>query len=416
LDAQTGKRLWHFQEIRHDIWDLDIPAPPNLLSIAWQGRRVDVVAQTTKMGNTLVLDRATGAPLFPFVMRRAPVSELPGERTWPYQPALTLPEPFARQVFTQDDVTDRTPSARAEVMGHIASARYGWFEPFKENVPTVLYGFHGGAEWTGAAVDPERGRLYVSGNNVPWIVTVFEPDAVSRDPNAPPTRGERVYQEHCMKCHGHDRFGVGMYPPLQGVSRRMNDDEVRQLLKTGRNLMPVIPETVTEEDIQALLDFLFLRDVPEGAVRERQPGPVRYTHNGYPKLLDDEGYPGCKPPWGTLNCLDLSSGKLLWQVPLGTYPDLAEWGETDTGSENFGGPTVTAGGVVFCAGTPDLKIRAFDADTGAELWEHELPYGGYAPPTVYEAGGREYVVVAATGGGKLGTEAGDAYVAFALPG
>lgn len=414
LDARTGARRWHFQEIRHDIWDLDIPAPPVLTTVEHGGRRVDVVAQVTKLGNTLLLDREHGAPLFPVRLRRAPVSPLPGERTWPYQPDIQLPEPFARQVFTLDDVTQRTPEAHDEVLKRVQGSNFGWFMPFEENQPTVLYGFHGGAEWTGAAADPGRGRLYVSSNNMPWIVTVYQPDPVQHDPNAPPTRGQEVYAEHCAKCHGPDRFGTGMNPPLQGLARRLDDAAVRALLKTGRGVMPALAETVGEDDIRALLDFLFRRDLPATA-QTPVPGPLRYTHNGYPKLLDPEGYPGCKPPWGTLNCLDLNSGRLLWQVPLGVYPELADWGDDQTGAENFGGPSVTSSGIVFCAGAADLQIRAFHADTGAILWQHALPFGGYAPPTIYRASGREFILIPATGGGKLNTPAGDAYVAFALP-
>ncbi len=409
LDARRGERLWHFQEIRHDIWDLDIPAPPNLVTVTRDGTRYDAVAQTTKMGNTLLLDRGTGAPLFPFRMRRAPVSKLPGERTWPYQPDVALPEPFARRAFSLEAVTNRTPVARNFVMSHLANANYGWFEPFEENVPTALYGFHGGAEWSGAAYDPESQRLYVSGNHMPWIVTVFREDPPCGNADEP-TAGEMVYRKHCVQCHGPTRRGVGMNPPLHGLARRMDDAAVRALLATGRNAMPKL-EGLSEADTGLLLDYLFQRDC-EASVGD---GEIRYTHNGYPKLLDDEGYPGVTPPWGTLNCIDLNTGKIEWRVPLGYYPELAEWGEDDTGAENFGGPSVTAGGLVFCAGTPDLLIRAFDAENGGELWSHPLPFGGYAPPTIYAAGGRTYVLIAATGGGKLGTETGDAYVAFALP-
>lgn len=415
LDARTGARLWHFQELRHDLWDLDIPAPPNLLSVMHEGKQVDVVAQVTKLGNTLLLDRVTGKPLFPFRLRRAPVSMLPGERTWPYQPDVELPEPFARQAFSLEDVTERSQEAHDFVLAHVANARMGRFEVFEENRPTAFYNIHGGAEWMGAAVDPQRGRLYVTANNIPWLITVFRPDEVVRDPNAPPTPGEVVYRTNCVHCHGADRMGVGMNLPLQGLGRRLDDQAVLALFETGRNAMPAVPETVTMEERRALLDYLFLRDVPQESVREATiNGRPRYVAAGYPKLLDPEGYPGSKPPWGTLNCLDLNTGKLQWQVPLGNYPDLADWGEDDTGAENFGGASITENGLIFCAGTPDAMLRAFDAENGRVLWERGLPFMGSAPPTLYQVAGKDYVVIPATGGGKLGTPAGDAYVAFAL--
>lgn len=413
LDALTGKRLWHFQEIRHDIWDLDIPAAPNLVSVTHEGKYVDAVAQVTKLGNTLLLDRLSGKPLFPFRLKRAPVSRLSGERTWPYQPDLQLPEPFSRQVFTEEDITDLSDEAYESVAAQLKSANKGWFEPFEENKPTVLYGIHGGAEWTGAAFDPTTGHLFVSSNEIPWIITVFRPEEVTRDPNAPPTPGQVVYEAQCAKCHGNNRAGIGMAPPLQGLARRMNDQQVVDLLNTGRNSMPAAP-SMTDEERKALLDYLFLRDIDPTALSSAPQDPLKYSSNGYPKLLDPEGFPGSPTPWGTLNCINLNTGRINWKVPLGTYPDLAAAGITDTGSENFGGATVTAGGLVFCAGTPDERIRAFDKDTGEILWEHELPWGGYAPPAVYEVNGREYLVIAATGGGKLGGEMGDAYVAFTL--
>jgi quinoprotein glucose dehydrogenase len=412
LDARTGQRLWHFQEIRHDIWDLDLPAPPNLVAVTREGRRVDAVAVVTKIGNTLLLDRTTGEPLFPFRLRRAPVSKLPGETTSAYQPFPELPEPFARQTFSLEDVTNRDIDAREHVLARIASANFGWFEAFEEGKPTALYGIHGGAEWTGAAFDPDTGCLYVSANEVPWIISVFRNDEPPRDPKQPPTAGEKIYLQNCASCHGVDRIGVGMAPPLVGLRHRLQDAHVRTLLKTGRGLMPPSPP-LTETDEKALLDFLFLRDRPQQTPPVKHPRPS-YTHNGYPKLLDHQGYPGCKPPWGTLNCLDLNTGKLRWKVPLGEYPELTAQGINKTGTENFGGAIVTAGGLVFCAGTRDEMIRAFDKDTGAELWKHQLPFGGFAPPAIAEANGRQYLITPATGGGKLGTKMGDAYVAFAL--
>ncbi len=413
LDALTGKRLWHFQEIRHDIWDLDIPAPPNLVTITREGIRIDAVAQVTKLGNTLLLDRVTGKPIFPFRLQRAPTSKLPGEETAEYQPAPQLPEPFGRQMFTAGDITTRNEDARDYIQKRVANANYGRFEPFQEGKPTIMYGIHGGAEWTGSAFDPSTGFLYVSANEIPWIISVFRDDnEPAADPNNP-TRGEKIYQQTCAPCHGPDRIGVGVAPPLRGLRHRLNDSQVTALLKEGRGLMPAAPPMTAEEQT-ALLDFLFLRDrpIPQNTNRPAKPS---FTNNGYPRLLDQEGYPGNKPPWGTLNCLDLNTGKMRWKVPLGEYPELTAEGIARTGTENFGGAMVTAGGIVFCAGTKDGKIRAFDAATGEELWEHALPWGGYAPPATYAVDGRQYVVIAASGGGKLGGPTGDAYVAFVLP-
>ena len=414
LDALTGKRLWHFQEIRHDIWDMDIPASPNLVTVTRHGKRVDAVAQVTKLGNTLLLDRVTGEPLFPFRLRRAPTSTLPGEWTAPYQPDVQLPEPFARQLFTPADVTTRSEEARDYSAKRVAGANHGWFAPFAEGRPTALFGIHGGAEWTGAAFDPTSGCLYVSANELPWMLTVFRDDnEPPRDPKNP-TLGEKLYQLSCAACHGPDRVGVGTAPPLRGLRHRLKDADVISLLKTGRNLMPVAP-LMTNVEQKALLDFIFLRDVPLRKEESSKPARPAYTHNGYPKLLDQDGYPGNKPPWGTLNCIDLNTGKLRWKVPLGEYPELTAQGIPKTGTENFGGAIVTAGGLVFCGGTRDECIRAFDAKTGEELWKYKLPFGGVAPPATYSVNGRQYLVIAATGGGKLGLPVGDAYVTFALP-
>jgi quinoprotein glucose dehydrogenase len=413
LDARSGRLLWCFQEIRHDIWDLDIPAPPNLVTVTHEGKRVDAVAQVTKIGNTLLLDRTSGKPLFPYRLRRAPVSLLPGETTSPYQPVFDLPQRFARQIFTRDDVTNLSPQAHAYVEKQLAGANFGWFQPFEPGKPTVYFNVHGGAQWTGAAFDPHSGMLYVSANELPWIMTVQRVRAgATRDPHQPPTPGEAAYRQYCAACHAVNRKGVGMAPSLLALGNRMLDDETIDIIKNGRNAMP--PIDMPSEQRQKLLDFLFDRDIPQATGGDTN-AHYTYVPNGYPKLLDDQGYPGCTPPWGTLNAIDLNTGKIAWQVPLGEYDQLTRIGVPKTGTENFGGASVTAGGLVFCAGTRDLKIRAFDKSNGRELWSAKLPFGGYAPPAIYQANGRQYVVIAATGGGKLGGTTGDTYVAYALP-
>jgi quinoprotein glucose dehydrogenase len=200
-------------------------------------------------------------------------------------------------------------------------------------------------------------------------------------------------------------------PPLIGLRHRKQEAEVLSQIENGKGAMPAHPH-LTTSDKQALLDFLYLRD---GANTIRTgDGPARWTFGGWQKLLDHEGFPGCTPPWGTLVCLDVNTGRILWRVPLGEHQEIIYPGVPKTGTENFGGPTVTAGGLVFVAGTRDKKIRAFDSETGAELWSHTLPWHGSAPPSCYELEGTQYVVVPATGGGKLGGETGDAFVAFSL--
>jgi len=341
------------------------------------------------------------------------VSKLPGERTWPYQPVFELPQPFARQTFTGDDITNISPEAHAFVAAQVAGANHGWFEPFEPGKPTAYFNIHGGAQWTGAAFDPNSHILYVSSNEIPWIITVLRTRIDSgRDASKSPSAGENVYREACAGCHGLDRKGKGMAPPLLGLDARMFDDQVSQIIANGRDSMP--PVDLTSKQRNDLMNFVMNRDFHND---ESSKSNVDYGYipGGYPKLLDDQGYPGSKPPWGTLNAIDLDSGKLAWQVPLGEYDELTKRGVPKTGTENFGGATVTAGGLVFCAGTRDLKIRAFDKDTGRELWSYKLPFGGFAPPAVYQVNGREYVVIASTGGGKLGSPLGDAYIAFALP-
>jgi quinoprotein glucose dehydrogenase len=229
---------------------------------------------------------------------------------------------------------------------------------------------------------------------------------------APLTEGNKTYIQFCSGCHGRERDGEGMGAPLFTAPGRLTDEQIKQAIHSGKGSMPAV--AVPEARISGLLDFLFERDLKLAHLAEPVDEKPTYRFVNYFKLLDQDERPGIKPPWGTLNAIDLNTGRIAWRVPLGEYEDLVKRGIPITGTENFGGATVTAGGLVFVAGTRDLNIRAFDSATGAELWRHKLPFGGFAPPAVYEANGREYVVIAATGGGKLGPPLGDAYIAFSL--
>ena len=408
LNTLTGERLWHFQELRHDIWDWDIPAPPNLVTVERHGRRVDAIAQVTKLGNTLLLDRASGEPLYDFRLVRVDTHGLPGDQTAAYQPAPELPQPFARQAYTRNDLP-LNPEARTLLQPMFERANSGPFPSFDEAKPTMLFNIHGGAEWTGAAADP-KGFLYVTSNDVPWSITCFRDD--DPPPAIPPTAGEEVYKTNCAVCHGPDRMGISHAPPMRGLRHRLSEADVRALLKTGRATMPPMAH-LPEDQVRALLDFLLCRDrTAANAVPQKSNA---WTFSGFKRVLDAKQYPACTPPWGTLNCINLNTGKIAWSVPLGEYPELKAEGIAKTGQENFGGAIVTTTGLVFASGTRDKKIRAFDAGSGAELWSRDLPLHGTAPPACYEAEGRQFILQPATGGGKLGGAAGDVWVAFALP-
>ncbi|MDG3002468.1 pyrroloquinoline quinone-dependent dehydrogenase [Paludisphaera mucosa] len=326
LDAATGKRAWHFQTVRHDLWDHDLPTYPNLVTATRDGAKIDAVAQVTKTGYVFLFDRVTGEPLFDVQDQPATPSEIAGERAATAQPVPVKPPPFSVQTFDESNVTDIGESNRNSVLEQLRKLQFGRpFLPPSRQGTVVIPGYHGGANWSGASFDPTTGRLYVNSNNVPNILTMTESKAA---------------------------------------------------------------DVLTQ-------------------------GP--YRHTGYIQFLDHEGYPAIKPPWGVLSAIDLSQGEIAWRTPLGEHPELTARGIPRTGTETFGGSIVTAGGLVFIAGTKDERIHAFDKDDGRLLWEHPLPAGGYATPSTYRAKGRQFVVIAAGGAGKLRTKAGDAFVAFSLP-
>jgi quinoprotein glucose dehydrogenase len=417
LDAATGKLLWHFQGVHHDIWDRDFPSPPVLVTVTRAGKRIDAVAQTTKHGFVFVFDRVTGNPLFPIEERPFPASQVPGESTSPTQPIPLMPAPFARQRLTADMLTTRTPEAHEFVARAFAGMHSdGLFVPLELDRPTVIIpGFDGGAEWGGAAADP-GGVLYVNANDVVWTGSLTK-----NDPSSPIPPGAQVYQGACSSGHGLDRKGSPPeFPSLVGIGARMSEQEIRNILTTGRGRMPAFP--AFDEYKKPLIDYLLSDGAPTpGAGREVQNPVARvnsapYRFTGYRRFTDPDGYPAVKPPWGTLNAIDLNTGLYLWKVPLGEYPELVAQGLADTGSENYGGPVVTAGGLVIIGATKfDRQIRAFDRRTGSLLWRADLPFAGNATPITYMIDGRQYVVIATSAARDPKGPRGSAYVAFALP-
>lgn len=413
LDARTGEKRWHYQFVRHDIWDRDLPAPPNLVELRRGGATIPAVAQVTKTGHVFLLDRETGEPLFP--MREEPVvgPVIPGEVPAASQPLPTKPPAFVRQTFSEATVTDLSAAARAEVRARLPDMQFGSLYTALGATENVVYpGLDGGAEWGGAAWDEERGLLYVNANQVPWIVRMIEASA-ERDLGAQIGMG---YLYVCAGCHGLDMRGDGQtVPSLVDISDRMSLLELYRTMRDGRGRMPGTAGTLQWYETAAIAWYVYRADAsstPDAWAGAE--GPKTFVNAGFQKFLDADGLPASKPPWGTLNAIDLAAGELRWQVPLGDYPKATARGLAGLGAENYGGPLLTAGGLLFIAATPDARLRAFDPASGEMLWEAELPASGFATPATYEAGGRQFVVVAA-GGGKLDQPSGSQYVAFALP-
>ena len=416
LDAATGKRIWHFQVVHHDILDRDLPAAPNLLTVTHDGRRIDAVAQITKTGFVFLFDRITGAPIFPVEERPVPASDIPGEQAWPTQPFPTLPAPFGRQGIALSDLPDFSPQSHATALARFQTLRNdGQYTPPSLRGSLVFPGFDGGGEWGGAAVDRESGVLYVNANQVPNIA------ALAAVVSPTETSGSAVYQTTCASCHGVARRGDGVRSPsLVDVGTKLTTAQVRDIIDHGRGFMPSFASLPLAQR-EAVTAYLFSpTSSPKvtgssTAPANRSPvGQSPYRFLGYERWRDSSGLPNVKPPWGTLNAIDLNTGAYLWTIPLGDLPELKAMGLTGTGGEGYGGPIVTAGGLVFIGATQDEKMHALDKRTGALLWEASLPAAGYATPSTYMVNGRQYIVIAA-GGGKLGTRSNDTYVAFALP-
>jgi quinoprotein glucose dehydrogenase len=430
LDAGTGKMKWYYQTIHHDLWDRDIPCPPNLATIRHDGRKVDVVVQTTKDGLVYVLDRDSGTSIFPVTERPVPTNGLPGEHPWPTQKFPSKPLPLSKQVFTEDDITDLSPTAHDFVKRRFletsSAAGNNKFIPPGEK-GTIALGYSGGAEWGGNAIDTD-GIFYQNANDDPWDLQMIDMVTLNKE-IASLSKGHGLYVLNCSGCHGMDRAGDGhQFPSLQHISARRSADQVQSILKTGSGRMPSFAG-LFDNDRDAIVRFLMntetsagraaasehgdeARALPTKAAQSNFPYIPRYVSRVWKQFTDSDGYPGIKPPWGTLNAINLNTGDYVWTVPYGEYPELTKKGIPITGARSYGGPLVTAGGLIFIAGTSDEKIRAFDKKTGKQVWEYQLPAGGFATPITYEVDGVQYIAIAAAG--ARGGKAGGNYVAFRL--
>ncbi len=424
LDAETGKLKWHFQAIRHDLWDRDFPAPPNLTTITYNGKKIDVVVQVGKDGYIYVLNRENGESIFPIEERPVPTNGLPGEHPYPTQKFVMKPKPLMKQLLTESDLTDISQEANAFVKQRFLEfpKMESQFQPPNEQ-GTLLFGYSGGAEWGGNATDLD-GILYQNANHAPWQLKMIskeerEQELISLSP------GNRLYVKNCSPCHGINRTGSGsIIPSLIDVGKRRSDEEISAIIKMGNGRMPAF-STISDDNLKAIMGYLNYNEIIPPKIKSEQnhngneaianpdfPYVPDYFIKSWDRFTDPNGYLGIKPPWGTLNAIDLNTGDYLWTVPLGEFPELTKKGIPITGTETYGGPLVTASGLIFIASTRDERIRAFDKKTGKVVWEDQLPAGGFATPITYEVDGKQYVAIAA--GGARGAKSGGWYIAFAL--
>lgn len=469
LDARTGKRLWHFQFVHHDLWDYDPTAAPQLVTVRREGKTIDVVAQATKHGFLFVFDRVTGEPLWPIEERPVPASDVPGEAAWPTQPHPTVLPPFARQTFTSDDLTPilLTPEERTEWVKRIDAARKGLFMPPSVTQETVsVPGAVGGSNWGNTAANPQEGLVYVLNQDFPSFYLLKKTEIGASRDGAPPAstleRNQMIYAANCVQCHGADGGG-SLGPTLVNVGARLDFDTFRNVMQTGRGQMPPFAH-IDDEALRNL--YVYLGGSPDTPVAPSTPlepmiplGPVvasggapggqevqrptvrrSWTATPYPEGVDvpadryttDYGlkYPYImSPPWSYLVAYDLNEGTLKWKVPIGQDLHASREGAKNTGvprGAQRNGMIVTSTGIIFST-AKDGHIYALDAKDGKILWSAELGAGTEGLPSMYEVNGRHYLVVNATTpltwgresresgiGGMRSPEQGG-YVVFALP-
>jgi quinoprotein glucose dehydrogenase len=413
LDANTGKKIWHYQAVHHDLWDRDFPAPPNLIDITRDGQVIPAVAQISKQGYVFLFNRITGQPLFDIEEIPVPSSTLHGEISWPTQPRPILPLPFARSAheITTADLNPYSTEPE-EILKTFSRIDKEWFAPPSEKGTLILPGFDGGAEWGGAAAHPKKGIIYINSNEMPWIMEMKRKEKLPMVVS----RGAQLYQANCASCHLENLKGnpASGYPSLINILDRKEEAFIRDIVVKGKGMMPGFPQ-LADEDIDDLLDFLDKDSnvSKEPLTAEEVSTSIEYRMQGYNKWLDKDGLPGIAPPWGTLNAIDLNTGQYKWKIPFGDEPQLAEKGIYGTGTENYGGPLLLENGLLFIAASKDGYFRAYHTEDGTLVWKFKLPFAGFATPATYMVDGKQYIVIAC-GGSKLGTAKGNVYVAFSL--
>jgi quinoprotein glucose dehydrogenase len=415
INAKTGERIWHYQSVHHDLWDRDLSSAPTLLTLNKDGQKIDLLAQASKQGVIYLLHRDTGKPVFPIPEVPVPGSTVPNEQAFPTQPQVTLPEPFVRQSLTEEDLTDINPAAHAHVKALYDQAeKFAYLRPPGLKKTLLFPGFYGGANWGGGAFDPETGLYYINAMEAPHLIHM---EAIEVVKGSKVGFGEFVFRQHCSGCHGIDLQGFYPYaPPLTDLGDRLSTRDALRTVTQGKGRMMPFAH-LSDHERKEVVDYVFAKssgELNEEPVPDTTEKDIAYVFAGYNDFLDDRYYPAVKPPWGTLNAIDLADGKRRWQIPLGEYEQLTKEGIPPTGTKNYGGPVVTAGGLLIIAASSDEKLRIFDKSDGSLLWEYKLPAAGYATPSTYEINGRQFIVITASGG-KLGTPTGDQYLSFALP-
>jgi quinoprotein glucose dehydrogenase len=433
LDARTGKRLWHFQAVHHDLWDYDLTTGPKLLTVKHRGKPVDIVAQATKFGLLYVFNRETGEPLWPIEERAVPQTDVPGEETSKTQPFPTKPPPFARITFSPGEINPYLDAADAIRIKEILlrARNEGIFTPpsHLRNAVTMP-GELGGSNWAGSAGDPQTGMLYVRSADQPATHILLEQKSgIEAASGSPPHLGRAVFVQHCQLCHP-DRKGI-LVPKTVGVER------FQSVVRTGQNQMPAFADAVlTPANLDALVIYLNNPEAASAAGPQRTgnrpppppppPGQTRYMARLGAMFVGENGLSAIGPPWAQLTAYDLNQGTIKWQIPIGTVAALAAKGIKNTGNNyriHKNGPVVTGGGLIFLGTWGDRTLHAYDKDSGKLLWDYPIEATPEGIPAIYESGGRQFAAFFASAGsvnagsiaGIAGKPEAQGYYVFALP-